>query len=272
MTSLRLRFLTLGVLGVSCCSGFAQLVCDQPVFDFHSISSTQTICHVFLLRNTNDSPVAIDRIQSSCGCTKTHIERMIIPGKESEPLELCFNAKGRQGAQNRYVHLAYGGAEQRMTLRLSMTGTVYQAIEYEPAQVRFTAIAPTGTVSQTVRFFSPASNTFFRITGVTIPNTAITHRLETVAEGYDYRLIVEAPEPRTEGSNLSTAATVTTDHPEFTVVRIPILMRISRNPNAAPAVRRPQKYKVRIIEPRYGDDEAGEALVPETDTPEAATP
>jgi hypothetical protein len=46
-----------------------KLPCDTPNFDFGYATQTQNVRHAFLLRNTGDAPVSIERVHNTCGCT-----------------------------------------------------------------------------------------------------------------------------------------------------------------------------------------------------------
>jgi len=214
------------VLCQQAAAGTPHLTCERPTLDFQSIISTQTVCHIFPLRNTGDAPVTITRIQSSCGCTTVKPGRTVIPPGETEPMEVCFNAKGRHGAQNRFVFLSWNNTD-KIPLRLSLTGMVFNAVECEPAAVNFGVVAPTGALEQVVRFFDPSSNHAFRVTGITIPHACFSNRMETVAEGHDYRVRIFASGPRRPGLSVLTTLTVTTDNPEFIAFRVPITLRVS---------------------------------------------
>lgn len=208
----------------------AQLVCDEPKFDFGIVTDTQIVSHVFVLHNAGDATAVISNVHSACGCTSAQLTRKEVPPGETEPLVVRFNPKGRLGPQDRPVFITWNGTNSHF-MRLSLIGKVLvnlPAVECAPASVDFGRVPATCGVERIVRIFDPSSNTAFRITGVTIPLVNFSNRIDTVVEGHDYRLTITfAPGPRKTGSTLRTIATVTTDCPKSPALSVPILLRLA---------------------------------------------
>lgn len=202
-----------------------QLICEAPTYDFGYATCTQIVNHTFYMRNSGNATATITRVHSTCGCTTVQPTRKAVPPGETEPLEVRFNTKGRNGPQNRPIYVSWNSTNSQ-PLRLTLTGMVFNVIACSPALLKFGLVPATGVVQQVVRIYDPSSNSFFRITGVTIPHACFVPHLETITEGHDYRLTVKSNGPRQEGLMAVTAATITTDNPEQVVIRIPITLRV----------------------------------------------
>lgn len=200
------------------------LVCDAPGLDFGIARETQTVSRTFLLRNTGDAPVTIERVHHTCGCTTSAATRPSVPPGESEPLTVTFDLKGRRGVQRRAVYVFWNSPDG-LPLQLMLTGKVVADIEIEPAGAFFVTVPPQGTLERRVRIHDPAGSRPFHIAGVTCADSRFTTRIETGVEGRDYRLVVASAGPR-EAGEIKATVSVTTDHPEHPVLDVPVYLRV----------------------------------------------
>ena len=76
---------------------------DRKVHDFGAISDQAPVTTKFTLTNTGSEPLIITQAKGSCGCTvPKKPEAPILPGETGE-IEVTFNPKGKNGAQNKTV-------------------------------------------------------------------------------------------------------------------------------------------------------------------------
>lgn len=78
---------------------------DRMVHDFGTINDDQQVETKFTITNTGDKPLIITQAKGSCGCTVPGYPKApIAPGGTGE-IEVSYNPKGQNGAQNKTVTL-----------------------------------------------------------------------------------------------------------------------------------------------------------------------
>ena len=84
----------------------AGLVCEEPVFDYRSVSASDHAVHSFELKNTGTNTVKILKVRKTCGCVATVASKKdVVPGGTAE-IQVSVSLKGRSGMQSKtvYVH------------------------------------------------------------------------------------------------------------------------------------------------------------------------
>lgn len=93
--------LTIFTLFLSSSITYAQgtlVTCSKPMHDFGEIiENAGKVTHVFQIKNSGKSSIAIQDVATSCGCTATQwSKKPILPGKTGE-ISVTFDPKGRPG-------------------------------------------------------------------------------------------------------------------------------------------------------------------------------
>lgn len=73
--------------------------------DFGTLVGDTTVHYTFEFRNAGDSPLVIDRVKASCGCTGAVVGKAQIAPGESGELNVYFRTKGKNGVQRHAVHV-----------------------------------------------------------------------------------------------------------------------------------------------------------------------
>lgn len=95
----------------------AEINFREKTFDFGQITEDGgNVSHVFEFTNTGTTPLVIQRVNASCGCTtpewtKTPIE----PGKKGN-VTATYNPMGRPGAFNKQIYVYSNSTEEMVTL------------------------------------------------------------------------------------------------------------------------------------------------------------
>ncbi len=227
MNVLRFIFWQLGMVASVCAD--PKLTCERPLFDFGTLGNTQVVQHVFQLCNEGDETVDISRVTTSCGCISTSPNRgRIQPGGEFL-LTVSADLKGRQGPQNKPVFVTWNNPMDARPLRLTLIGTATAGVEVVPTYVSFGVVGPTGGVRRVVRVFGPDTNQVVHVTRVACSDTRFTAHVRTVEPHHAFEIIVSATEPRAL-SSISAILTINTDHPHYSVINVPIYMRVHVEP------------------------------------------
>jgi hypothetical protein len=88
-----------------------KLVCDEPSYNFGTVSQSAVVTNVFVIRNEGDTTFDTGMPRTTCGCTKARLnKRMIGPGETAE-LTAIFTAAGRKGEQRKTIILPVSGME-----------------------------------------------------------------------------------------------------------------------------------------------------------------
>ena len=80
-----------------------KIFCEEPVYDFGTISHNNTIKHTFVIQNTGDDVLKILNIRVACGCTVAKIKKKSIkPGKTTD-LRIDLDLRGTEGKQSKEI-------------------------------------------------------------------------------------------------------------------------------------------------------------------------
>jgi len=84
----------------------AEVMKDPNFYDFGKVKEGDILKHSFTLKNTEDNPVHIKEVNTSCACTTPKVgSKTIMPGQETL-VEISFDTKGYPGVRKRqlFVH------------------------------------------------------------------------------------------------------------------------------------------------------------------------
>ncbi len=85
--------------------------------DFGTINENDVVTHTYTFKNTGESPLIIEGVRPSCGCTAPSWTKTPIPvGAEGE-IEVKFDSKGKPNAQNKTVTVTANTWPKQTVLR-----------------------------------------------------------------------------------------------------------------------------------------------------------
>lgn len=140
--------LLISLIMVSGAIAAPRAVVADPVFDFGSIFHGTKVDHVFVLKNTGDSPLDVGKVSTSCGCTVVDVsDRNIKPGNNAE-IRATFNSTNFSGSVSKQI-MVQTNDPKTPVYTLVMKGTVVEEIEASPKQLNLGEInaGKTKTVS-----------------------------------------------------------------------------------------------------------------------------
>lgn len=202
------------------------VVAVEEMFDFGALVKGDSAAHTFILQNPTDTPVTIDRVFPSCGCTVADFDRVVPAGGEGKVrVELDTMAVTGEGISKLAVYL-----------NKATDPSIILALEYkvEPMLLAFPGYArwiyvqreQEGTIVQTVY---SADGAEFDVVGVESPMPAIAVSFREAT--------AEERRPKVEGSQWIVIATldsaapvgaitgfldVHTTHPRQKLAQIPV--------------------------------------------------
>lgn len=123
-----LTLLLIGFLGVNAQSaGTAPEVLQfrETAHDFGKIPQHKPVFYYFEVVNNGTTPLKLDNVQASCGCTTPEWSReAIAPGAKAQ-IKVGFNAAA-EGYFKKDITITYNGTESR---QVTITGTVWKGPE-----------------------------------------------------------------------------------------------------------------------------------------------
>lgn len=197
----------------------AALVCDALVYDFGQAAETALITRVFVLRNSGDQPVRIDRVQAACGCMTTGLTSSeIAPGGTAE-LTVNVALRGRSGAQRFTVRVRSNDPVNPL-MTLTVQGTVAEDVRVRPLQVAFAKVRA-GEIAQARVTLESAGPENFSITGVESSDARLHVDAPAGQAGRVFTLNISVNPAATDGE-FRGEVTVHTDHPRRPLIHIPV--------------------------------------------------
>ncbi len=107
--------------------GEAGLVCEEPVFDYGTVSASDQVGHSYVLKNTGTNAVRIVKVRKTCGCMATVASKKDVePGGTAE-IRVSVSLKGRSGPQSKTVYVHTNSSETPL-LKLVAKGKVRRAV------------------------------------------------------------------------------------------------------------------------------------------------
>lgn len=91
--------------------------------DFGKIPQGKPVFYFFEIANTGGTPLKLDNVQASCGCTTPEWNREAIPAGSTDKIKVGYNAAA-EGTFDKYITITYNGNQSK---QLHIKGTVWKA-------------------------------------------------------------------------------------------------------------------------------------------------
>lgn len=187
-----------------------RLVCEAPEFDFGVVRDTQTVTHVFSIRNDGDATLELQPPRASCGCTAVSAGTLSLKAGEATTLQATIDLKGRTGPQHKTVTL-YSNDPQSPKVILGLQLDIWQEFRFLPPQLMLGQLRGDAGV-QTSAMFENNSVRLVNVTNLSCNNTNLDVRLQTEQAGRRYRVTVGTRPPLVDGP-LTAEIQLQTDDP-----------------------------------------------------------
>jgi hypothetical protein len=99
------------------------LLIKEMDHDFGKIPQAKPVYYYFEIVNTGTTPLKLDNVQASCGCTTPEWNREAIPAGASDKIKVGYNAAA-EGNFEKYITITYNGNQ---TKQIKIRGTVWKA-------------------------------------------------------------------------------------------------------------------------------------------------
>ena|SRR5437773_12024331 len=90
--------------------------------DFGQIPQGKPVYYFFEIENTGNTPLKLDNVQASCGCTTPEWNHDPIPAGSNDKIKVGYNAAA-EGVFEKYITITYNGTQKQIKIK----GTVWKA-------------------------------------------------------------------------------------------------------------------------------------------------
>lgn len=98
---------------------------SETEHDFTQIPQGKPVFYTFMVTNTGKTPLVLENVQATCGCTTPEWSREAIPAGATAPIKVGYNAAA-EGPFEKYITITYNTDK---TKQLKIKGTVWKAPE-----------------------------------------------------------------------------------------------------------------------------------------------
>ncbi len=209
-----------------------RLEVDQSEYEFGQAIEGRSIDHTFVLTNTGDADLVIERIKPACGCTSARqIENVTLRPAESLELPVSLSLKGRSGGQHKSVTI-YSNDPGNRELKVWMKGEVIRPIQMEPASLALGRFDIEAKPSASVQLIA-ADGRQFMIEAVVASSSLIEASFEEVVAGEVYRVNIQVNGALPEGQ-IAQTLTIKTSDPDAPTLTVPIMGHVMSDFAVAP--------------------------------------
>ncbi len=87
----------------------------ETEYNFGKIPQGKPVTHVFSFTNTGSTPLALDNVQASCGCTTPEWSKDAVPAGATSNITVGFNAMN-DGPFTKFITLTYNGTQSKQVI------------------------------------------------------------------------------------------------------------------------------------------------------------
>lgn len=87
----------------------------ETEYDFGKIPQGKPVTHVFFFTNTGSTPLSLQNVQASCGCTTPEWSKDSIPAGASSKITVGYNA-ANEGAFTKSITLTYNDTQSKQVI------------------------------------------------------------------------------------------------------------------------------------------------------------
>lgn len=207
------------------------ITCDAPLFDFGVKPNSAEVDHNFEIRNIGDAPLVIAQVRSGCGCTRAVLDQNTIEPGNHAVLSTRLNLRGVVGLKRANIYLHTNDPEKPV-FQCQLSGTAVADLSVTPLQIVFTYSPLTHPTAQRIVLTGQTASTA-RITAMEAQGSFFKAVIETNTPGYG--TIMVTPSSNAPSGPQQGMVIISTDHPRFPRLTVPIQSSVVRDLNAYPA-------------------------------------
>ena len=183
----------------------AELVWEKAIQNFHRLPGDGHLETKFAFRNAGKTPVTVQKVRTSCGCTSAKLGRDTYTPGESGEVSVRFTFGDRKGPHRKIITVITDDKPEPTELSLQVW--IEEPMTITPALV-FWKTGEAGAAKSVQMTTSPG--TPVRVKSIASSNPRIAAKLETIKAGEQYAVSVT---PADTSKKESAEITVETDYP-----------------------------------------------------------
>ena len=94
----------------------------ETEYDFGKIPQGKPVTHVFMFTNTGTTPLALENVQASCGCTTPEWSKDLVPAGATSKITVGYNA-ANDGPFTKFITITYNGTQNK---QVTIKGEVWK--------------------------------------------------------------------------------------------------------------------------------------------------
>jgi Protein of unknown function (DUF1573) len=94
----------------------------ETEYDFGKIPQGKPVTHVFTFINTGTTPLVLDNVQASCGCTTPEWSKDAVPAGATSKINVGYNAMN-DGPFSKFITITYNGTQSK---QVTIKGDVWK--------------------------------------------------------------------------------------------------------------------------------------------------
>ena len=212
-----------------------KIVCDEPIYDFGTMSNAGFIEHDYPIRNEGTLSLEIQNVHASCGCTAVKPSQNVIPPGGTAAISARLDLRGRTGFQQKTITVQCNDPATP-SLILQLKGTATQILRAQPTTLFFGRVGPEAVRSR--RFDVISERGPFQIVSTRTDNPGLILTAIEPAAGEDgsTRHFELALDPALPVGNVSGTAFVKTDMDDQPEISVAVAAYVTAAEAAAPAL------------------------------------
>ena len=94
----------------------------ETEYDFGKIPQGKPVTHIFLFNNTGSTPLVLENVQASCGCTTPEWNKDPVPAGATSKITVGYNAAS-DGPFTKFITITYNGTQSK---QINIKGEVWK--------------------------------------------------------------------------------------------------------------------------------------------------
>jgi len=120
---------------------------DKEVHDYGRVLYGDTVSDEFIVTNSGDQVLIIDKLEASCGCTKAIKGSSEVPPKGQTKIMAAFDTTGLRGGKKQKTIYVHSNDPERPVVKLTLLADVVRELSLDPPTLAKTLDSYTESVS-----------------------------------------------------------------------------------------------------------------------------
>lgn len=191
---------------------------DKEVHDFGKVFSGEQVEATFEMSNTGDEKLVIDKVRTSCGCTKTIQGSTELEPDGKSKIVAALDTAGMKAGDKKKSVTVYSNDPKRPKVKLKLLAQVIQELKVEPSDLAVKLGTYVEEVSFPVKMWNdsdkPVKLTGVQVFGEDLVQAKLNPENLVIKPGASRRLSIDLELKKKEGKNFYLGRIrVKTDHP-----------------------------------------------------------